>query len=255
MNKRIYLITGTLLIAVIALTVVLVPKEQPPSNVAPNNFAKGVSLSPKSFESSDFTDFFEKAQEAGKVVSWGGDWNELDNQNNGAAVLASLSKSYGYVPFIEVQFFNQSNGALLRPLDNATIQRYKDVTVAFVEQYKLKYLALGVEVNVLYEKSPADFEAFLQLYNQVYDAVKAKSPETKIFTVFQLEKMKGLNGGLFGGSNNPDNAEWQLLDRFTKLDLVAFTTYPCLIYKNPSDIPADYYSEIKQHTEKTRGIY
>jgi len=29
--------------------------------------------------------------------------------------------------------------------------------------------------------------------------VKSVSPQTKVFTIFQLEQMKGLNGGLFGG--------------------------------------------------------
>ncbi len=103
---------------------------------------------------------------------------------------------------------------------------------------------------MLYEKSFADLDAFVQLYNQVYDAVKSTSPNTQVFTTFQLEKMKGLGGGLFGGTNSPDASEWNLLDRFSKLDLVAFTTYPGLIYKVPSEIPSDYYSEIQQHTNK-----
>jgi hypothetical protein len=41
-----------------------------------------------------------------------------------------------------------------------------------------------------------------------------------------------------------------LLDRFPKSDIIVFTTYPGLIYKNPSEIPLDYYSEIKTRTTK-----
>ncbi len=62
--------------------------------------------------------------------------------------------------------------------------------------------------------------------------------------------MKGLNGGLFGKANDPSLSQWNLLDRFPKMDLAAFTTYPGLIYWSPSEIPADYYSEIQQHTTK-----
>ncbi len=183
-------------------------------------------------------------------MTWAGDWNELGSENNGAAVVASLSSAYGYDAVIELQFFEQSSGNLLRPLDNATIQNYKNLAVAFAENYKPKYLALGIEVNVLHEKAAHDLETFANFYSGVYDAVKAKAPQTKIFPVFQLEKIKGLNGGLFGGANDPSKSEWALLDRFTKMDLAAFTTYPGLIYRDPNDIPADYYSEIQQHTTK-----
>ncbi len=212
---------------------------------------KGVSLSPRSFQPADFTDFFQKAKQAGNVVSWAGDWNELsDTQNSGPTTVASLASTYGYVPLIEAQFFTQSSGQLLRPLDENTKLSYKDSAVAFAERFKPEYLAFGIEVNVLYEKSPSDFDDFAAFFSQVYDAVKAVSPQTKVFTIFQLEKMKGLNSGLFGGTNDPSKARWSLLDRFPKSDIIAFTTYPGLIYKNPAEIPADYYNEIKSHTSK-----
>ena len=87
---------------------------------------KGISLSPKSFESADFTDFFEKAKQTGDIVSWAGDWNELSNvQSGGPTVVASLANVYGYIPIIEAQFFTQSSGMLIRPLDNAKKQIYK----------------------------------------------------------------------------------------------------------------------------------
>lgn len=212
---------------------------------------KGVSLSPKSFQSADFTGFFEKAKQAGSIVSWAGDWNELGNTNNGGPkVVAELSSNYGYIHLIQAQFFTQSSNQLLRPLDENTKQNYKNYAVAFVEKYKPQYIGFGIEVNILYEKSPQEFEQFAAFYSEIYDTVKEKSPNTKIFTTFQLEKMKGLNGGLFGGKNDPSTAQWPLLDKFPKSDIIAFTTYPGLIYKSPSEIPADYYSEIKFHTSK-----
>ena len=211
---------------------------------------KGVSLSPKSFETADFTDFFEKAREAGEIVSWAGDWNELSNaQGGGPTVIATLSSQYKYTPLIEAQFFTQSTGKLLRPLNRTTTENYKRAAVDFAQKFKPKYFGLGIEVNMLYEKSPVDFENFVEFYGEVYDAIKVVSPNTKVFTIFQLEKMKGLNGGLFGGVNDSAKGQWTLIDRF-KSDLMAFTTYPGLIYRNPSEIPQNYYTEIKSFVSK-----
>lgn len=212
---------------------------------------KGVSLSPRSFESDDFADFFVKAGEAGQIVTWAGDWNELSNMVSGAPrVLMELASGYGLLPVIEAQFFSQSTGRLLRPLTAETRKDYDGYAAAFAREFKPPYLGLGIEVNILHEKAPADFDAFVALFGEVYDAVKAESPETKVFTVFQLERMKELGGGLFGGENDPAAAQWALLHRFPKLDLVAFTTHPLLVYKSPADIPADYYSAIRAHTQK-----
>lgn len=218
------------------------------------SFRKGVSLSPKSYDPSDFTGFFSKAKQAGTVVSWAGDWLELSRQDSAPYVVTGLASSYGYTPVIELQFFSQSTGQLLRPLNDANKKTYLDSAVAFASEYKPSYLALGIEVNVLFEKSPAEFEQFTNFYAQVYDAVKATSPGTKVFTIFQLEKMKGLGGGLFGGSNDPSKNEWALLERFPRNDILSLTTYPSLIFKDPSELPNDYYSEIASHTSKPVAI-
>jgi hypothetical protein len=214
-----------------------------------STFQKGIGLTPKSFQGSDFTDFFAKADQAGESVMWAGDWNELGDTNNGGPkVITELAPTYGYTPLVEAQFFTQSTGELVRPLDNDNKQSYKNSAAAFAEEYKPEYMAFGIEVNILYEKSPEDFEDFVSFYSEVYDAVKQASPNTKVFTIFQLERMKGLHGGLFGGTNDPANTQWVLINRFPKSDIIAFTTYPGLIYKDPSEIPRDYYTEIGSHT-------
>jgi hypothetical protein len=212
---------------------------------------KGITMTPKSFAQADFTDFIRQAKMAGDVIAWSGDWDELGAaQNGGPVVTAELASRNGMAPLISVQFFSQSTGELIRPLDGPTRERYKNSAAAFAGKYKPRYLALGIEVNVLYEKSPGQFDEFVGLYHEVYAAVKEQSPGTMVFPVFQLEKMKGFGGGLFGGTNDPAQAEWFLLDRFPDADLIGFTTYPCLIYKDPSGIPPDYYSEIGRRTGK-----
>ncbi|RJO62646.1 MAG: hypothetical protein C4542_02820 [Dehalococcoidia bacterium] len=211
---------------------------------------KGVGFTPKSFAAGDFNQFFSLAGQAGGVVMWAGDWLELEIGSGAPSVLVQTASTRGCTPVFAFQFFEPSTGALLRPLDEATMKRYKTAASAFVQKYRPAYLGIGVEVNLLYEKSSSDFEAFVQFYNEVYQSLKGISPTTKVFTIFQLEKMKGLRGGLFGGTNDAAKNEWALLDRFTNSDLAAFTTYPGLIYKDPAAIPADYYTEIAKHTAK-----
>ncbi|MFH1199441.1 MAG: hypothetical protein V1708_00060 [Candidatus Micrarchaeota archaeon] len=231
-----------------------IPTPSPAASPSPTAFAvlKGVSLSPKSFSSADFNEFMQKTRETGNVVLWAGDWNELASDKGAPAIVEGFMalSSHRYVPVVEAQFFTQSDGKLLRPLDGANKKIYLDSAAAFAKKYSPPYLGLGIEVNILYEKSPADFEAFAAFFSDVYDAVKAVSPQTKVFTVFQLEKMKGLRGGLFGGTNDGSKAEWSLLEKFPKADLVAFSTYPGLIYKSPAEIPENYYSEIALHISK-----
>ena len=212
----------------------------------PSGTLKGVSLSPRSSSAEDFTRFFEEAVEAGDIVMWAGDWNELRMDGGGPKVVTGLAPIYGYIPLVEVTI--HSTGELIRPLNEANKQMYKDLAIAFVEEYHPEYLGLGIEINSVYENSPRDFEEFVNLYNEIYSAVKEKSPNTKVFTIFQLEKMKGHT--LW--STDPadaDKAQWFLIDRFST-DIVAFTTYPGLVHKDPSDIPEDYYTEILSHTSK-----
>jgi hypothetical protein len=111
-------------------------------------------------------------------------------------------------------------------------------------------MALGVEVNLLYESSPTDFQTFVSFFNATRTAIRAASPGTAVFTIFQLEKMKGLDGGLFGGMNDTADAEWGLLSDFGSSDLAGFTTDPGLIYHSASSMPSDYYGEIARHTQK-----
>ncbi len=196
------------------------------------SFQKGVTMTP----GADFNEFFDNALQAGTMITWAGDWNELSVENAAPHVLATLSKTKNYQYIIEPQFFTQSTGKLIRKLDQQTKQQYKDSAVAFVNKYKPKYFALGIEVNMLYGSSPADFAEFVQLYNEIYSAIKETSPNTKVFTIFQLEYMK-------------KNNEWDLLNAFNS-DIVAFTTYPFILYESPANIPEDYYAEIREHTTK-----
>ncbi|MBU0461283.1 MAG: hypothetical protein KJ574_01720 [Nanoarchaeota archaeon] len=217
------------------------PQALQPSATPVSGVIKGVSLSPKSFQGSDFTDFFTKAKEAGSIVTWAGMWNEMSSEQSAPYVVEELSKQFGYEPISIVQIDeNKIN-------EEVTRAQYKESILDFIKKYKPRYVGIGNEINTY---SPEAFDAFIPFYGEVYDAIKEASPDTRVFTAFNLETMKWLRGGLFGGQNDPAKAQWGMLEEVSKSDLIAFTTYPCIIYKDPAEIPSDYYEEIRTHTSK-----
>ncbi len=124
---------------------------------------------------------------------------------------------------------------------------FKSVALALVDEFDLEYLAIGIEVNrVRDEFSQELFDDFVELYRETYDAVKAASPGTKVFTVFQLDYLRGA-ARLSGLDLEPS---WEMLDLFDgKLDAVGFTVYPLLEYASVSEIPSGYFVEIGEHTD------
>lgn len=111
-----------------------------------------------------------------------------------------------------------------------------------------RYLAIGGEINLLADQDPDAFEAFVVLYRRAYTIVKAASPETAVFTVFQYEHLRGGAFLMDGVTDRP--ARWDLLARFEgALDLLGLTTYAFFDYETPSDVPADYYRDAAERVE------
>lgn len=110
------------------------------------------------------------------------------------------------------------------------------------KNYAPDYLALGVEINMLYERSPKQFEAFVSLYREAYTVAKAANPKMKIFPTFQLEDLEGR----FGTIHPP---HWEVLDQFRGyMDVLAISTYPYLgETRSTADIRDDYYSQLRTH--------
>lgn len=215
----------------------------------PEGILRGVSLSPASFESEDFLGFFQLASDSGDFVSWVGDVASLDSEQSPTKVMYAMADQYGFEVMVITGYFNQESGEVLHVLDEVNRQDIIDSLTGYVEDHSPDYLGFGVEVNTFATSNPEGFSEYVSFYDEVYTATKEASPSTKVFPVFQLEHMKGLDGGLFGGENDPDAHTWAMLDDF-EFDLAVFTTYPCLIFKEPSEIPANYYTEITEYTSK-----
>lgn len=116
---------------------------------------------------------------------------------------------------------------------------------------------LATEINTLLLRkivNPVDLEYvhFGSLYQAAYDAIKAVSPDTKVFVSLQYELQKVLQNAPPG---TPAQNWENILGVFrggalpTKLDYVGFTTYPSASgflsgkFKMPAVVPGDYYKE------------
>ncbi|MGE3961610.1 MAG: hypothetical protein AB7F65_08025 [Dehalococcoidia bacterium] len=108
-----------------------------------------------------------------------------------------------------------------------------------------EYLSLGTEVNATYERNPEGYFAFLEAYQEAYEAVKEASPQTQVFVTFQYEELLGVVPEL-----PPHAPRWELLDDFGEaIDLIGITSYPSFAYPTARKVPAEYYVQLAEHTE------
>ncbi len=203
----------------------------------------GISLTPQGFDSAAFERFMVMANEAGGTLSWAGEGSELAAQKSAASVMLGLSKDNHWTPVV---IAGMKATAITDARKRASLQ---EVIVGFAKREQPPYLGIGNEINFAM-RSAEQREAMIAFFDETAKQVKAASPNTKVFPIFQLEWMKGLHGGLFGGTNTEGVNDWDLLAKFPRADLIAFTSYPGLIEKNPSDIKDDYFSDIRSHTDK-----
>ncbi len=121
----------------------------------------------------------------------------------------------------------------------------QDALVAYaiyvVTNYEPDYLLVGVEINMLRSRSPAQFQGFLEAYRRVYDTVKSIRPETKVLPTFQLED-------LLGRLTQEHPPQWEAIEDFGgRIDALAVSTYPYLSssLRFVREIPEDYYSQLR----------
>ncbi len=251
-------VVPALFLLIVGITVfAFVPKTAPKSNTADNKKVatvqktRGIAMVPRTKETPKFAELFADAPKLGGVVTWTGDWGELAKSSSGAHVLMAAAQQYDFTPVVMVTLHsNTSPSKLLRPLTPELIDQYAQDAADFAKQNPLSYFGMGVEINNLKKDDPSGYADFVKLFNKAADAIKEQSPSTKLFTVFQLERTKGLNGGLFGGTNDANANTWSLVDDFAKADVIGFTSYPYLIYKTPDEVPVDYYTDISKHVTK-----
>lgn len=117
--------------------------------------------------------------------------------------------------------------------DPAKVAALETMLASLVQTYPVEYLGLGNEIDDV-----ADFEATASLVEDLTALVHALGTGTRVFTVFQYERML----------QRADAAA--MVARLPTLDVVGFTSYPFLLHTTTSDVPKRYYDPVSDWTSK-----
>lgn len=206
---------------------------------------RGFSLSPRDFGAEGLVGFFDTAAAHADLIEHVADALEWEEAPGSAlAVVHALAEERGDLVVSVGGTFHTSDGTLLRPIDQEVFDRYVAAAARYAAAHRPPFLGFGVEVDTLWRVDPDGFDRFVDLFAAVATAVADVSPETLVFPVFQLERLSGLQGGLFGGTNDTEAAAWDLIDMFPDAGVIGFTSYPGLVFAEPEDVPDDYYTRL-----------
>jgi hypothetical protein len=230
----------------------------------PRSFMMGISTLPRELNAKSYQEAFQLAGDNGDMVliQRTPPWSEFvpgadvsaDTANTTAAEHQAATDKH-LKTFFAIDPTDGSTGRdRLADLPAALTGAHFDderVRQAFVSyaryvalNYKPAYLALGVEMNLYYNKNKGDFANFESLYAEAYDRVKEISPDTQITVTFQYEDLQGILP-----TEDKHFADWQLLKAFEpKLDVTAISTYPSFSFANAAAIPQNYYSQLSAFT-------
>jgi hypothetical protein len=263
------------LIIVAALTILLTvgcANEGPENQYAPSDpgtsvefdltsrdFKVGVAPLPRSFPDAsqeDWQEMYKLLPEVAEIVNGqDADWRALLEHGLGSSLVSlagnaqedrGLTAVFG-LNYYDARQLHQEGTLNIDWSSEEDRAAYRDLALDICTNYDAKYLALGLENNFHFRYRPQDYDLWVRAYRETYDAVKEACPDTKVFVTFQYEMTRGL-GTEYWGERDP---EWEILMQFgNRLDLVAFTTYPEFEFDAVDEIPADYYAEIAEHTDK-----
>jgi hypothetical protein len=241
-------------------------KGDPQTVGPPRSFMMGFSTLPRELNADSYADAFKLASSNGEMVliqrtpPWKDFLPGADVSEDTAKTTASEKQAIadGHLRlFFAIDPTDGSTGRdRLAGLPSALSGRNfsdPDVRAAFVSyaryvalNYKPAYLALGVEINLYYDKNKDAMDDFKSLYAEAYDAVKKISPDTQVTVTFQYEDLQGVLP-----TEDQHFADWPLLRSFApKLDVMAISTYPSFAYASAAAIPANYYSQLRAFTDR-----
>jgi hypothetical protein len=243
--------------------------DDPQSNGAPRSVMLGFSSLPRELNADAYADAIEFAGDHGEIVliqrevPWADfvpgatlsdDLAEQTDSERDAVSDADLALFFAIDPTDSAT----GRDRLGKLPENLAGRRFDDPDVraafrSYAEyvalNYEPDYLALGVEMNLYYEKNKADWEAFLSLYRETYAIVKAASPDTQITVTLQYEDLQGILP-----REDAHFVDWQLIRALDPVDFVGISTYPGFAFADPSQVPADYYRQLTAFTEKPIAI-
>jgi hypothetical protein len=211
---------------------------------------------PSSSKDQSIDDAYQMASQSSEIVPiWGrpSPFYEMADELSGVwgeAFVEDLTRGNGMIPLIHFSFIDERLTLKIPPsLEGTTLSypdwrfAYKNAILEAVIASEPLYLSVGNEVNRWYEEHGVDgsdgFQHFVSLYEEIYDAVKELSPETRVFCTFSREIV-----------DKNREADLDVLDLFNsdKMDMLVITSYPYALVgvNRPEDIPDDYYIKVAE---------
>lgn len=232
----------------------------------PRSFMMGISTLPRELNAKSYDEAFKLAADTGEIVliQRTPPWSEFMPGANVSQATADTTaaeeqaiKAGGLKLFFAIDPTDSSTGrdrlAGMPPQSTGKTFADPDVRSAFISyaeyvalNYKPAYLALGVEMNLYFDKNPEQLKDFVSLYDEAYDRVKAVSPSTQVTVTFQYEDLQAILP-----TEDQHYPDWTLIRSFEpKLDVMAISTYPSFAFSSVAAIPTDYYSQLRAFTDR-----
>ncbi|MBI5287778.1 MAG: hypothetical protein HY873_02270 [Chloroflexi bacterium] len=240
--------------------------DEQPSAGNPRAFAMGISTLPRELNAQAYAETFELAADAGGMVliQRTPPWQDfLPGASVGDETTTTTAAEIDAIDANDLTLFfaiDPTDGATGRDRLAGLPASHEgrdfsdpDIRAAFasyaeyvVINYRPAYLALGVEMNLYYQENQEAFEDFISLYEETYDRVKSTSPQTQVTVTFQFEDLQSLLP-----TEDRHFPDWPLIARFEdRMDVMAISTYPSFAYARATDIPDNYYSQLRGFTDK-----
>lgn len=186
---------------------------------------------------------------------------DIDEVSN----MLTVAGSYGLEPIFVIDPLNGLDRRQIAPLppelagSNFGIPElraaFKNYALRLVREFSPRYLGLASEINTYADAHPEDFINYLSLYREVYAAVKAEAPDTKIFVTFQWDDLNNAIPFDTTLDGEPYQPKWDQIEVFEpELDVWAISSYPYVAFDSASEIPADYYTPLLTRTNKPLAV-
>lgn len=218
--------------------------------VAPTGTAWGIAgITPRGFPRSttpdDWRAYYESIAGLGGWQGAFGAWTKEEGLPSVIRTQAGVAAQYRFRSIPLIGFHRDAGpGKVALTVDfrdEAQATAFTQAVATLAREQRPAFLGVGNEVNRIAEQEAAAYEAWVKRLPAIAEAVHAASPETKVFTTYQLEMLLG-RAGLSG--RPAGEARWALLDGVAAaVDVVAFTTYPYFDYATPEAVPASYYRD------------
>jgi hypothetical protein len=218
------------------------------------NFYLGIVPTPKNIPETTWNDTVNAYEEAGEIADVLMVWTEPPGIGQYEKLkenrIITALRVYGLKPVVTLNFatLKETPQGLQYVIDapegNADLSdaTFRQLWISeaknIAREFKPEYISLGNEINDYFYLYPDQIDIYLSLFDEAYNAIKEVSPQTKVFVVFSYTHLI-------------DNNQWNLFEKFNNhADIIGLTTYPWKHYETPEEIPQDYYSKIKQYTNK-----